>query len=207
MRKISNAIEPFASLKRLTFRRGDVNGFYTNHPMSEDLLHQDLMGRIANRDLVAFDDLYRLLAGKVYAFLRLRLTDESDLQDILQDTFLAVWSESSQFEQHSTVATWVFGIARHKLLDKWRIKKRREDREIPLLDKEQWFDEDFTPRVIERMSWISAVSSLTIQSKELAYLAFVERMAYQDIAQLLGIPEGTVKSRVYHLKSRLRTLL
>ena len=171
--------------------------------MSDDVLG-DLVERIAKQDRDAFDELYRLLSTKIYGYLRLRLSNESGIEDILQDTFLSVWRQASSFQRASKATTWVFGIARHKLQDWLRIMGRPANEQ---LDSETWIQEDFAPRVVAKLSFEQALRTLTPEGRELVYLVFVERWPYQDIARLLCIPEGTVKSRVHHLKRQLSVLL
>lgn len=167
------------------------------------------MRGIAERNVEAFDECYRLLSGRVYGYIRLRLAEEADVEDVLQDTFLAVWNQGSSFAGQSKVSSFVLGIARHKLVDKLRHKQRQlanhpydSGDEHPEEAKE-----GFESNVVQRLSWEAALLTLPDDSRELLYLVFLERWSYADIAAFLSIAEGTVKSRVHSLKARLRTLL
>ncbi|MFD1674398.1 RNA polymerase sigma factor [Alicyclobacillus fodiniaquatilis] len=185
-----------------------MNGFYSENGVNstnQRLIF--LLAQTANGNRIAFEALYREIVGNIYGYLRLRCSAEHDIHDILQETFLTVWQNAGQFSGASSVSTWIFGIARNKLFDKLRSKQRTEQNETWDEDDEKLSCSDFTGQVEARADWNQALASLPVHLQELAHLVFVEEMSYKEIAQILAIQEGTVKSRVHYMKLRLRKWL
>ena len=156
----------------------------------------------------AFAALYQAFLPRVHGYLRLQVSNDSDVQDLLQDTFVTVWRSAGRYSGSSTVATWIFGIARHKLLDWLRTKLTRRELGMAAGDEAQEFAQpDFVDAVVSELDLEKALESLPPHYAELVYLVFQEAMSYKDIGALLEIPEGTVKSRMYQAKNLLRQQL
>lgn len=188
------------------------DGFSSTHVGSDkDAQRQRLIVRIANGDKAAFAALYETFAPRLYGYLRLQVTSDGDIEDVMQDTFVTVWRSASRYTGASSVDTWIFGIARHKLMDWMRAKYRQP----PVLLSEPAFmnelsltvEEDFADSVATTLSIEKALESLPPPYAEMFYLVYKESMSYKDIGALMGISEGTVKSRMYHAKLRLRQQL
>jgi RNA polymerase sigma-70 factor (ECF subfamily) len=161
--------------------------------------HADAIERIAQGDRAAFGALYERCASGVYAYLRSRGLDEATAADALQDTFLAAWNGASGFRGDARELTWLIGIARHKLVDS--VRRRERARAAP----PEQFDGACDPMAgqAERLSLRAAVDTLDDDARELLHLVFAQGMNYAEAAALLGIPEGTVKSRMHHIRRAL----
>jgi RNA polymerase sigma-70 factor, ECF subfamily len=143
----------------------------------------------------------------IYGYLKSRLNDEHVIYDILQETFIAVWKNSRQFLGDSRVSTWIVGIARNKMLDVLRKLYRRDEKWIPLEMEAVVVEEDFSEEVSERISLQTVLQHTTESTRELLHLIFTLGMTYKEAAEVLKIPEGTVKSRMYGIKNELRKKL
>lgn len=145
----------------------------------------------------------------IYHFALARLHDPHAAAEVLTDTMLDIWRNAGRFEGRSKVSTWIFGIARYKVLNilKTRNKHAHEemDPEMP--------DED-SPSVCEQLAATQDANTLqrcldalpSIQ-REVVHLAFFEDMPYDDIAILTKAPVGTIKSRMYHARQALKSCL
>lgn len=177
--------------------------------VTEEVL-QEWLAEVATGNKQAFAALYQAFLPRLYGYLRLQMGNDSDVQDLLQDTLVTVWRRASSYSGKATVATWVFGIARHKLLDALRAKQKSGQREQLLADGEEaqsLVQRDFSDAVVSGLDMAAALETLPPHYAELVYLVFHEAMSYKEIAVLLDMPEGTVKSRMYQAKSLLREQL
>lgn len=199
---------PFASDDSL-YERGIRDACCNVHMTADDAQHRLWLANTAAGDPRGFEQLYRCVSPIVLGFLRLRLQADQDVHDVLQTTFVHVWHTAGRFDGRSTVLTWILGIARHKWLDRIRVYKRLHAREIltddwdihathPSLHANEISAAEF------HMDWDAVMSKLSKPSQELCYLLFVAALSYDEIAVLLQIPVGTVKSRVYHVRKQLR---
>jgi RNA polymerase sigma-70 factor (ECF subfamily) len=159
--------------------------------------------RMAGGDEKAFEELYNANSRKVFAYLRSRNIDEQTAADVLQNTFLAAWRGANRFQGGAKPLTWLIAIARHKLADEMRIRERT--RAAPL--ESVTGGHDPTGQTEERLSVRQAVQTLGEDHRELLHLVFVLGMSYAEAAEVLEVPEGTVKSRMFAIKRLLAARL
>jgi RNA polymerase sigma-70 factor (ECF subfamily) len=176
----------------------------TGRPASDDTARAALLARVAGRDRAAFDALYRDLEAPVYRFIRSKMNDPFEAADILHDVFLEIWRSAGRFEGRSSVKSWVFGIAYRKVIDVFR-KSARTDVTDNFDDE---VDTDPTPEQCLATAEDSAhlkfcLGTLKPDQRAAVHLAFFEDQGYREIAQTLDIPEGTVKTRIFHAKKLL----
>lgn len=145
--------------------------------------------------------LYELHGPSVYRYIRSRGFDEQSAADILHETFLAAWRKRDGFTGSSQPLTWLIGIARHKLADETR--RRERTRAAPLPESGQ--ADDFSTASDDRLVLRDALGSLEPEHLELVNLVLVTGLTYAEAAVILGIPEGTVKSRMYQIRTVLRS--
>lgn len=174
----------------------------------EEKQRKQWLKRTARGDHEAFASLYREFSPRMYGYLRLRIPDDSHIQDLMQDTFVAIWRNAKQYAGSSTVSTWMFGIARYKMLDWLRIHYKSSEREVAwseeLADAKELTEQDFAAALATELSITSALATLPPHYAEVFYLVFVESMNYREVSVLLELPEGTVKSRMHQAKARIR---
>lgn len=163
-----------------------------------------LLPRIADGDKQALAELYRALEKPVFRFIRSKLNDPFESADLLHDVFMEVWRSAGKFEGRSKVQTWVFGIAYRKTIDVHRRGARTSlTDEVPETaddspDAEAWLNAGQEAEMVRH-----CLDTLKDEFRETIQLAFWEDMTYGQIAEVAGVPEGTVKTRVFHAKKLL----
>ena len=165
---------------------------------------EDLIRRTSQRDKAAFSALYRQLEGPLFRFIRSKLNDPFEAADIVHEVFLEVWNNAGRFEGRSSVKSWVFGIAYRKTMDVFR-KSHRIDYSDDLPDTV-----DDSPGAeaclvsAENGQHVQAcLATLKPEHRSAIELAFFEDLSYREISEISDVPEGTVKTRVYHAKQLL----
>jgi RNA polymerase sigma-70 factor, ECF subfamily len=174
----------------------------------EDAEDRMLLERIVAGDRGAFEILYGRHERRAFRYLLTLISDVHAAEDALVEAMTTVWRNASKFRGDSRVSTWILGIARHKALDARRAAAR-ERRNEPLEDGVDLPDdaegpEQFTNRTLEAADLQRALARLSAEHREVLQLAFFEDLSYEEIADLLGIPENTVKTRVYYAKRQLK---
>lgn len=147
----------------------------------------------------AFAALVRPLELPVWRFLVRMLGDAALAEDVAQETFIRVYRKLGTFRRGSRFSTWVFQIARNAAIDAIRHRDRRHR----LADRAA----ERTPTRVEPSEWEveleAAVFELPPRLREPFVLIDVAGLTYREAGEVLGIPEGTVKSRVFHARQRL----
>ncbi len=168
----------------------------------------ELLRRIAIRDRGAFDVLYRAYFYRLGRFLE-QITHRPYLtEEIINDTMVVVWRKAHTFNGTSRVSTWIFGIA-------WRtamkaLKRLGATAEITA-------DETPAPAAEEpenafiRREWreriARALATLSAEHRAVVELTYYHGCAYREIAQIVGCPVDTVKTRMFHARRKLKELL
>jgi RNA polymerase sigma-70 factor (ECF subfamily) len=148
-------------------------------------------------DLAAFELLVRRYQAHVWRFLRHLLGDAALAEDVTQETFLRLYQRLPTFAGRSRFSTWVFRVARNAGIDALRAV-RRQDRLLEALPAPAP-----GPAPEARVEAMAAVASLSPKLREALLLVEVFGFAYREAAEVLAVPEGTVKSRVFQARLRL----
>lgn len=169
----------------------------------------EMLRAVAGGDAEALAELYRRLESSIYAFAVSRLGDPEQAAEVLHEVMLGVWRKADTFRGRSRPLTWVLGIARHKILDAQRRSRRWRPEPPP---DEDVPDSTATPsdrlhRGERRDAVRDALAALSEDHREVIHLAFYQDLSYPEISRLLGVPEGTVKTRVFHAKKAMRRRL
>ncbi|QBY00009.1 RNA polymerase sigma factor [Rhodophyticola sp. CCM32] len=172
--------------------------------MTNDQTQAALLSATANGDKQALAALYRALEKPVFRFIRSRLNDPFEASDILHDVFMEVWRSAGRFEGRSKVQTWIFGIAYRKVIDAHR-KRGRTDLtgDIPDAADDSPDAEACLSAGQEADHVRHCLQTLKDDHKAAISMAFYEDMTYGEIAEVAGVPEGTIKTRVFHAKKLL----
>jgi RNA polymerase sigma-70 factor (ECF subfamily) len=173
----------------------------------------ELIGCVASRgDRQAFNILFEHFAPRIKGFLLKTGCAAEEAEEIAQGTMVAIWRKASQFDPATTgAAAWIFTIARNLRIDAARQATRygRMEREV---------ERDYESAVAESPDMIvlraenasritAAIDRLSAEQSTVIRLSFLEERPHSEIADLLGIPLGTVKSRIRLAMNRLRDLL
>ncbi len=169
-----------------------------------------LLAVAEREDRQAFADLFRHFGPRVRAYLLRAGGDAGRVDDVLQETFAAVWRRAGLYDsRRATAAAWIFAIARNRRIDAFRRERRPEfDPEDPAFRPDPPPDGEETVATQERSKAVrAALAALSDEQREVLRLSFYEGETYAAIAIRLGIPLGTVKSRVRLAFGRLRAEL
>lgn len=165
-----------------------------------------LLERVVKKDKAAFEQLYQLTSRSVFSYLFRMLQHRETAEDIHVEVFIQVWKTAEKFKGKSKVKTWIFGIARNLALNEMR---REKIRRTEVLDDRQTdsrinmeIDGYARARHIQ-----TAMDGLSVKHREILDLVFFHELPYTEVAGLLGIPENTVKTRVYYAKDVLKAKL
>jgi RNA polymerase sigma-70 factor (ECF subfamily) len=168
-----------------------------------------LVGRVAAGDAAALAALYRRHADRLFAFLQQYARDRMVAEEILQDTLLAVWRSAHLYAGRSGVRTWMFGIARRQAHNRLRV---HEPQTLPLDALDGWADPapgpaEWAIASVRHAAIADAFTVLAPHHREVLALAFAARLPHREIAEVLGVPVGTVKSRLHHARTALHRAL
>jgi len=166
-----------------------------------------LLQRVVERDRAAFETLYRVYVRRLTRFLERVTRRPLEVEEVLNDTMLVVWDKAATFSGHSKVSTWIFSIAYRKALK----ALLRLDEPIECDDRD-WPPDEGGPegplmRHELRRVLASALARLSPEQRAVVELVFFHGCAYAEIAQIVGCPIGTVKTRMFHALRRLRAML
>ena len=171
------------------------------------LRDDELMGRLAGRDLAAFETLYDRYGDLVYSVSLRVVGDTYVAEDVTQDVFVRVWRRPEQFDvSRGKFVTWLLSVARNRSIDHRRSQARRMRHEaLPSTDEE----EDVLPSDDSRddpaaatvlsddcAAVRAALEVLPAEQKLAIQLAYFGGLTQQEIANKLGQPLGTVKTRI-----------
>lgn len=176
---------------------------------------RELMSRVSRGDEAAFAEVYDALAGAVFGLARRVVRDPAQAEEVAQEVMLEVWRKAARYSASSgTVRTWVLTITHRRAVDRVRSAQAASDRDqraasSGALAQGVPFDEVVEQVEVnldaERVR--SALAGLTQVQRECVVLAYYGGQTQSDVAALLGIPLGTVKTRLRDGLIRLRDAL
>jgi len=185
-----------------------------SQPASEAEKWSSLIQAIAaHQDRAAFATLFEHFAPRVKTFIRRSGASDAVADELAQETLLMVWRKASLFDPARAGATaWIFTIARNLRIDAFRRDKRNDSNVGTDAEVEFQVDESPTPDARVELAQMetrvrAALSKLSKDQLRVVELSFYQEKAHADIAEILQIPLGTVKSRLRLAMNRLRGLL
>lgn len=184
-------------------------------------LERELLRRLRSRDERAFRELIDLYRDRVFNVTFRMLGDRAEAEDIAQEVFIAVFKTIDTFREESKFSTWLYRVAVNHTKNRIKYLSRRNDRNRTELD-DNTADSDgpslgstIRPtrpdRALEgaQMEQVlqGAIASLDEEHRVLVVLRDVEELSIEEICEITGIPDGTVKSRLHRARSALRKKL
>jgi RNA polymerase sigma-70 factor, ECF subfamily len=170
-----------------------------------------LLAGIVARDERAIETLYARYSGPLYSLAYQVTRSERFAQDVVQEVFIAVWKDAARFDPaRGNVGPWLFSMARHKAIDFVRreqtVRKRTADVDLEF---------EVAPDDPAHEAWLgirrdrvrAAIAELTETQREALELAFFGGLTHVEVAEKLGIPLGTAKTRIRSALLRLRDVL
>ncbi len=169
-----------------------------NSPEADDI---ELLHRAGSGDSAAFHALVDRHAQRLYRLAVSLIGNAADAEDVLQETFIGAFRGLRSFEARSSVKTWLTRILVLQAAQRNRGKRRRPAGSL----------EDSTPAASgspeTAMDVQAALGRLSPEHREILALREFEQMSYEEIAQVLGVPRGTVESRLHRARSEMREKL
>ena len=184
---------------------------------------RDLVARCKKGQPAAFDELVRRYQDRVYNLSYRMLREREVAEEIAQDVFVSVYQHIEGFQGNSKFSTWLFRVVanhchnkskylrrrKHKMQDSIDAPIESEDgdmrRELP--DEPGRSPEELAVRRKMNEAIQEAIGHLDEDHRVIVLLRDVEDMSYEEIGEVLGLPEGTVKSRLHRARNELRTRL
>jgi RNA polymerase sigma-70 factor (ECF subfamily) len=167
-----------------------------------------LIAAIAEQqDRQAFVQVYGYFAPRVKSFLMGKGLTQATAEDVMQEVMLAVWQKASSYDAaKAKLSTWVFTIARYKYIDRLRHEGRRptESADFNLHESENMQSDDEVLQEQRQDTVLGAIAKLPAKQQSVIFLSFIKGLAHSEIAEQLGIPMGTVKSRIRRSFAQLR---
>lgn len=182
---------------------------HSDLPRNSTAMDRTLLARIAARDREALRALYQRYARRIQRFAERMTRDRGVAEEIVDDTFLAVWEGAANFRGQSRPSTWLFGIAYRRALKALDYRNAR----LPLAPAAQSAEYERIAATddsadSETADWVEAsLATLSDEHRAVLELTYYVGLSCEEVAEVLSCPLGTVKSRLFHARDRLRTAL
>jgi RNA polymerase sigma-70 factor (ECF subfamily) len=171
----------------------------------------ELAARCRAGDADAFEELYRQHARRLFSLVVRMVGSAEDAEDLVQEVFLQAHRKLAGFRGESTLGTWLYRLTMNHCLDHLRGRQAKMSRATGSLDDEDAIEPvapaPMVPQAISRLDLERAIDALPPGSRAAFLLHDVEGFEHREIADILGISEGTSKSQVHKARLKLRTLL
>ena len=183
------------------------------------MTEQELVRRAKDGDQLAFEQLVTDNEKRIYNLCRRMVGDQEDAAELTQEAFHNAWRGLPGFQAESAFSTWLYRLASNVCLDFLRREKRRKSLSLTVvsLDQEEAVeleipDQRYAPegeleRLEQRQAIRDGLARLSEEHRQVLVLRELSGLSYREIAQLLGVEEGTVKSRIARARGALRKVL
>ncbi|MFL5043407.1 MAG: sigma-70 family RNA polymerase sigma factor [Xanthobacteraceae bacterium] len=168
-----------------------------------------LITRIAAGDRLAMQVLYARHHVRVYRFILRLVGNTTTAEDLISEVFLDVWRQAAKFEARSAASTWLMAIARFKALSMLRRKPEEElDEETAEAIEDPADDPETTVQKKDKGEILrKCLSALSSDHREIIDLVYYHEKSVEEVAEMVGIPEATVKTRMFYARKKLSELL
>jgi RNA polymerase sigma factor (sigma-70 family) len=168
----------------------------------------ELIARIRERDVRAFEQLYRKYFGRLSRFLMNLIHRPQLVEEVLNDTMMVVWNKPDAFAGSSKLSTWIFGIAYRKAmkaLRRWDQAVEDPDLDLRVSEEPPPDQEAGMQQIQARLA--TAINGLSADHRAVVDLTYFQGFAYAEIADIVGCPVDTVKTRMFHARRHLKRML
>ena len=174
--------------------------------------HEDLIRLVALGDEAAFEELYDAVSPRVFGLVRRVVRDPAQSEEVTQEIFVDIWQNAARFDaDRGRAISWILVIAHRRAVDRVRASQASTDRDMRQGIKEykESYDDvaDTVETAMESARVNQALATLTASQQEAIRLAYYGGYTHQEVAELLKIPVGTVKTRIRDGMIRLRDKL
>jgi RNA polymerase sigma-70 factor (ECF subfamily) len=170
---------------------------------------QALIARIAGGDQLAMRILFVRHQTALYRWLRRIVRDDALAEDLLSEVFLDVWRHAASFQARSSVSTWLLAIARHKALS---ARRRRIDaaldQDVAAGIRDPADDPEISLQKKDRSELLrQSLANLSRKHREVLDLVYYHGKSVKEVAEIAGVAEATVKTRMFHARRKLADLI
>ena len=168
-----------------------------------------LVRRVADGDEGALRTLFARHQTPVYRFILRLVRNEAVAEELTNEVFLEVWRNAGSFEARSSVRTWVLSIAHHRAVSS--LRKRREegwneDRAFTIADTDD--DPEVSAQKQDKSTLMRrCMGALSNEHRQVIDLVYYQELSINEVSKVVGIPENTVKTRMFYARKRLSELL
>jgi RNA polymerase sigma-70 factor, ECF subfamily len=168
-----------------------------------------LIGRIANGDRLAMQVLFARHHVRIYRFVLRMVRNEATAEDLISEVFLDVWRQAEKFEGRAAVSTWMLSIARFKALSVLRRRPEVElDEEMAGAIEDHADDPEVALAKKDKGGALrQCLTKLSAEHREIIDLVYYHEKSVEEVAGIVGIPEATVKTRMFYARKKLSELL
>jgi RNA polymerase sigma-70 factor (ECF subfamily) len=168
-----------------------------------------LIARIAGGDRLAMQVLFARHHVRVYRFVLRLVRNDATAEDLISEVFLDVWRQAGKFEGRSAVSTWMLSIARFKALSALRKRPELElDDETAERIEDQADDPETALAKKDKGALLrQCLTALSAEHREIVDLVYYHEKSVEEVARIVGIPEATVKTRMFYARKKLSELL
>jgi RNA polymerase sigma-70 factor, ECF subfamily len=198
--------------------RGEANMQHAGPPvlksasrvgLVEATVDEALIAAIAAGDERAMRTLYNRHRVRVFRFAVRLVDDAASAEDVVSEAFIEVWRQADRFEGRSSVSTWIMSIARFKALS---VRRRRQETVLDEKLAETVADQSSSPEQIvlemDRSAQLRAcLTQLSPDHREIIDLVYYHDKTIEEVAEIVGVPKNTVKTRMFYARRRLAELL
>ncbi len=177
-------------------------------PKTRDNSDEALIGKIASGNRLAMQVLFARHHARIYRFVLRLVGNHALAEDVTSEVFLSVWRQAHRFEARSAATTWLLAIARYKALGELRRRSEVSSEEEnvdaidPAADPEAAFEIKHRGEILRR-----CLTRLSREHREIIDLVYYHEKSVQEVAQIVGIPGNTVKTRMFYARRKLSELL
>ena len=168
-----------------------------------------LLGRLANQDQAAIRLLFERHHMKVFRFILRLVRNEAIAEELTNEVFMEVWRHAKSYAGRAAPMTWILSIAYHRASSSLRRKR------------EEWLDNDMANEMTDdapdpevtlltsdtSMALRNCIEALPAGQRMIVDLVYYQELSVSDVSEVAGIPEGTVKTRLFNARKRLSKLL
>jgi RNA polymerase sigma-70 factor, ECF subfamily len=183
----------------------DEAGASAMHTITDEVL----IAKIAKGDRSAMEALFARYRVRVFKFVLRLVRNEAIAEELNSDVFVDIWRQAGTFEGRAAVSTWIFSIARFKALN--ALQRRTED-ELDEAKAETIEDNADDPETVLAKKDKAAVlrqclDALSSEHREIVNLVYYQHKSVEEVSGIVGIPEATVKTRIFYARKKLSELL
>jgi RNA polymerase sigma-70 factor (ECF subfamily) len=187
----------------------ETKGVVVRHPAAKRVQSdRDLLTSIATGDRSAMRAFYDRYNVQVYRFVLRLIRDASKAEDVVSEVFFVVWRRAGRFEYRSEVSTWVLAIARYKAIS---VMRQRQDEPLEDAAAHEIVDEANDSQVALEKKDTAAVlrgclTRLSAKHREVIDLVYYHEKSVNEVAEIIGVPTNTVKTRLFYARQQMRKL-